>query len=110
MQVALPPSPVLSNGVLIEPGAQWYEGGNVAIFLLFHNLFLLVLSHRSHVLFGMCKYDYVSLLLIVHPFVYPLMSPTLFSITTGRDYSMLSLLSHLSWTLPPLLGSLVPST
>ena len=40
----------------------------VTIFLLFHNLFLLVCSRRIHILFGMCKYDYVSLLLVVHPF------------------------------------------
>ena len=68
MQVLLPLSPVLSNRVLIEPGAQWYKGGNVTIFLLFHNLLLLVFSHRIHVLFGMCRYDYVSLLLVIHPF------------------------------------------
>ena len=59
---------VPSNGVLIEPGAQWYEGGNVTIFLLFHNLLLLIFSQRVHILFGMCRYDYVSLLLVVHPF------------------------------------------
>ena len=41
---------------------------SVMIFLLFHNLFLLIFSHRIHVFFGMCRYDYVSLLLIVHPF------------------------------------------
>ena len=67
-QVPLPLNQVLSNGVLIEPGAQLYEGGNVTIFLLSHNLFLLVCSRRIHILFGMCKYDYVSLLLVVHPF------------------------------------------
>ena len=37
-------------------------------FLLFHNLLLLVFSRRIHVLFGMCRYDYISLLLIVNPF------------------------------------------
>ena len=67
-QVPLPLSPVPSSGVLIEPGAQWYEGGNVTIFLLFHNLLLLVFSRRVHILFGMCRYDYVSLLLVIHPF------------------------------------------
>ena len=40
----------------------------VMIFLLFHNLFLLVFSHRTHILFGICWYDYVSLLLVVHSF------------------------------------------
>ena len=40
----------------------------VTIFLLFHNLLLLVCSRRVHILFGMCRYDYVSLLLVVHPF------------------------------------------
>ena len=40
----------------------------VTIFLLFHNLFLLVCLRRIHIFFGMCKYDYVSLLLVVHPF------------------------------------------
>ena len=40
----------------------------VTIFLLFHNLLLLVFSRRVHILFGMCRYDYVSLLLVVHPF------------------------------------------
>ena len=40
----------------------------VTIFLLFHNLFLLVCSCRVHILFGMCRYDYVSLLLVIHPF------------------------------------------
>ena len=67
-QVPLPLTQVPSNGVLIEPGAQLYEGGNVTIFLLFHNLLLLVCSRHVHILFGMCRYDYVSLLLVVHPF------------------------------------------
>ena len=40
---------------------------SVTIFLLFHNLLLLVFSRRIHVLFGICRYDYVSLLLVVHP-------------------------------------------
>ena len=42
--------------------------GDVTIFLLFHNLLLLVCSRRIHILFGICRYDYVSLLLVVHPF------------------------------------------
>ena len=67
-QVPLPLTQVPSNGVLIEPGAQLYEGGNVTIFLLFHNLFLLVCSRRIHILFGMCRYDHVSILLVVHLF------------------------------------------
>ena len=64
-QVPLLLSPVPSRGVLIEPGAQWYKGGNVTIFLLFHNLLLFVFSRYVHVLFGMCRYDYVSLLLVL---------------------------------------------
>ena len=40
----------------------------VMIFLLFHNLLLLVFSRCEHILFGMCRYNYVSLLLVVHPF------------------------------------------
>ena len=67
-QVPLPLTQVPSNGVLIEPGAQLYEGGNVTIFLVFHNLLLLVCSRRVHILFGMCRYDYTSFLLVVHPF------------------------------------------
>ena len=67
MQVPLPLTPILLEGVLIEPGAQWYEGGNVTIFLLFHNLLLLVCPRHVHILFGMCRYDYASLLLVVHP-------------------------------------------
>ena len=43
-QVPLPLTQVPSNGVLIEPGAQLYEGCNVTIFLVFHNLLLLVCS------------------------------------------------------------------
>ena len=72
MQVPLPLNQVPSSGVLIEPGAQLYEGGNVTIFLLFHNLFLLVCSRHIHILFGMCRYNHVSLLLalllVVHSF------------------------------------------
>ena len=68
MQVPLPLTPVPLEGVLIEPGAQWYKEGNVTIFLLFHNLLLFVYSRRVHIFFGMCRYDYTSLLLIVHPF------------------------------------------
>ena len=46
----------------------WRMWTIVTIFLLFHNLFLLVFSRRIHVFFGMCRYDYVSSLLLVHPF------------------------------------------
>ena len=66
-QVPLPLNPVLSRGVLIEPGAQWYEGGNVTNFLLFSNIFLLMFSHHTYVFLGMCRYNYVSCLLVVHP-------------------------------------------
>ena len=40
----------------------------VTIFLLSSNIFLLVFSRHTHVLLGMCCYDYMSCLLIVHPF------------------------------------------
>ena len=45
---------VQPRGALIEPGAQWYKGGNVMVFLLFHNLFLFVFPHCCHIFFGMC--------------------------------------------------------
>ena len=40
----------------------------VTVFLLFHNLLLFVFPRHVHILFEMCRYDYISLLLIVHPF------------------------------------------
>ena len=61
-------NPVVSRGVLIKLGAQWYKGGNVTIFLLSSNIFLLMFSRCTHVLLGMCCYDYTYCLLIVHPF------------------------------------------
>ena len=68
MQELLPLNQDPSSEALIEPGAEWYEGGNVMVFLLFHNLLLFVFPQHVHVLFGMCRYDYISLLLVVHPF------------------------------------------
>ena len=58
------------DSVLNSHGSAFFlhSGGGVTIFLLFHNLLLLVFSRRVHVLSGMCRYDYVSLLLVVHPF------------------------------------------
>ena len=59
--------PALCPKELVEEEEE-EEVVDVTIFLLCHNLFLLVCSRRIHILFGMCKYDYVSLLLVVHPF------------------------------------------
>ena len=95
-QAPLPLSLILSNEVLIEPGAQWYKGGNVTIFLLYHNVLLLVFSQHVHILFGMCRYHYVSLLhysSLSFSRVYPLTCPTPILVITGRDHSMLYLLS-----------------
>ena len=59
----------LGRGVGSNAGVDEIQGDvGVTIFLLFHNLLLLVFSRRVHILFGMCRYDYVSLLLVVHPF------------------------------------------
>ena len=51
-----------------SPCSAWPCPPSVTIFLLFHNLLLFVCSRRVHILFGMCRYDYISLLLVVHPF------------------------------------------
>ena len=110
-QVPLSLSPVPSRGVLIEPGAQWYKGGNVTIFLLFHSLLLLVFSRRIHVLFGMCRYNYVSLLLVVHPFhsrVFILWLPHAV-LPYYRKGIFLAFILLSPWTFSPPLGSLVPS-
>ena len=40
----------------------------VTIFLLSSNIFLLIFSHCTYVLPGMCCYNYISCLLITHPF------------------------------------------
>ena len=55
----------LPHGVLIEPGVQLYEGGNVTICLLTHGIFLLSFFHRTHILFGMCSYDWVYCLILL---------------------------------------------
>ena len=85
---------------------------NVTIFLLFHNLLLLVCSLRIHILFGMYRYDYVLLLLVVHPFhsrMIVLWHPHAVPPYYWKGISLIFILL-LRWTLPPPLGSLVPST
>ena len=57
----------LPHGILIEPGVQLYEGGNVTICLLTHGIFLLSVLHRIHILFGMCSYDWVHCLILLSP-------------------------------------------
>ena len=52
----------------VGPDFQSHRLPPVTIFLLFHNFLLLVCSRHVHILFGMCRYNYVSLLLVVHPF------------------------------------------
>ena len=55
----------LPHGVLIEPGVRLYEGGNVTICLLTHGIFLLSFFRRTHILFGMCSYDWVHCLILL---------------------------------------------
>ena len=55
------------HGVLIEPGVRLYEGGNVTVFLLTNGIFLLSFLRRSHILFGMCSYDWVHCLILLSP-------------------------------------------
>ena len=71
---------VWMGGTRLGRGWEWARIVNcsVTIFLLFHNLLLLVYSQRVHILLvysqrvhillGMCRYNYASLLLVVHPF------------------------------------------
>ena len=102
---------VLSSGVLIEPGAQWYKGGNVTIFLLSSNILLLVFSCWTHVLLGMCRYDYTSCRLVTHPFhsrLVVLWSPHAIPLYYRKGVFHI-LVFLLSQTLSPPLGSLVPS-
>ena len=56
------------DGVEYDNNCRGVAVDIVTVFLLFHNLLLLVFSCHIHVLFGMCRYNYVSLLLVVHPF------------------------------------------
>ena len=55
----------LPHGVLIEPGVWLYEGGNVTVYLLSHGIFLLSFLRRTHLLFGMCSYDWVHCLILL---------------------------------------------
>jgi hypothetical protein len=60
-----PPShPDHPRGVLIEPGARLYEGGNVTVFLLFHHILLFSFTRRTHMFLGMFRNDSVHYLLI----------------------------------------------
>ena len=52
-------------GVLIEPGVQLYKGGNVTICLLASGIFLFSFHCRTHLLFGMCSYDWVHCLILL---------------------------------------------
>ena len=58
----------LPHGILIEPGVRLYEGGNVTICLLSHGIFLLSSFHRTHMLFGMCSYDWIHCLILLESF------------------------------------------
>ena len=55
----------LPHGVLIEPGVRLYEGGNVTVCLLSHGIFLLSFLRRTHLLFGMCSYDWTHCLILL---------------------------------------------
>ena len=85
---------------------------HVTIFLLFPNLLLFVFSRRVHILFRICRYNYISLLLIIHPFhshMFILWTPhaVLPYYQKGIFHVFVPLSPH---TLSPPLGSLVPST
>ena len=58
----------LPHGILIEPGVRLYEGGNVTICLLSHGIFLLSFFRRTHILFGMCSYDWIHCLILLGSF------------------------------------------
>ena len=55
----------LPRGVLIEPGVQLYEGGNVTVHLLSHGIFLFSVLRRTHLLFGMYSYDWIHTLILL---------------------------------------------
>ena len=55
----------LPHEVLIEPGVRLYEGGNVTVCLLSHGIFLLSFLRRTHLLFGMCSYDWTHCLILL---------------------------------------------
>ena len=58
---------LLPHGVLIEPGVRLYEGGNVTVCLLTHGIFLLSFLQCTHLLFGICSYDWVHCLILLSP-------------------------------------------
>ena len=62
------------HGVLIEPGVRLYEGGNVTICLLTHGIFLLSFFRCTHILFGMCSYDWVNCLILLSSYTVTLLS------------------------------------
>ena len=55
----------MPHGVLIEPGVRLYEGGNVKICLLYNGIFLFSLFRHTHILFGMCSYDWAHCLVLL---------------------------------------------
>ena len=63
--VPLTPHRSLPRGVLIEPGVRLYKGGNVTICLLTSGIFLFSLHCWTHLLFGMCSYDWVHCLILL---------------------------------------------
>ena len=52
-------------GVLVEPGVRLYEGGNVTICLLTNGILLFSFFRHTHLLFGMCSYDWVHCLILL---------------------------------------------
>ena len=56
---------LLPRGVLIEPGVRLYEGGNVTVHLLYNGIFLFSFLRRTHMLFGMCSYDWIHTMILL---------------------------------------------
>ena len=56
----------LPHGVLIEPGVQLYEGGNVTVYLLYHGTFLFSFLRHTRLLFGMYSYDWIYSLILLN--------------------------------------------
>ena len=112
----LPPSTIFTKvhmDIMLMPPAKGFRYlVLVTIFLLSYNLLLLVCSLRVHILFGMCRNDYVSLLLVVHPFhsrMFVLWHPHTVPLYHRKGISLIFFLL-LPRTLSPPLGSHVPST
>ena len=55
----------LPHGVLIEPGVRLYKSGNVTICLLASGIFLFSFHRQTHLLFGMCSYDWIHCLILL---------------------------------------------